>query len=118
MMRVEGSGDIRMRVRFCWGGLVRDFFCGLLVWGAAALGCGVGLGQATTTAPAPAPVPSTDSTVSQGGAGTTMLLWPAGALAIVTMIYWAGRPECFRKSEGTMSRAMVAPCARVAVYVP
>src|SRR5438270_12969615 len=68
----------RMRTRFfCWGGLVRKFFCALLMWGFVVAGCGVGLGQAT--APAGAPLPSTASTVSRGGAGKTMLLWPAGA---------------------------------------
>jgi acetyl esterase/lipase len=40
---------------------------------------GVGAGQLTAGAPAAAPMPSTLSTVSQGGAGKTMLLWPAGA---------------------------------------
>jgi acetyl esterase/lipase len=35
---------------------------------------GIGFGQVT-----PAPPPSTASAVSQGGAGKTMLLWPAGA---------------------------------------
>src|SRR5207245_9561326 len=39
---------------------------------------GMGLGQ-MTPAPAAAPLPSTVSAVSQGGAGKTMLLWPAGA---------------------------------------
>lgn len=29
-----------------------------------------------------------------------ILLWPAGALAIVACIYWSGRPELFPKSNG------------------
>jgi acetyl esterase/lipase len=45
----------------------------------AVLVSGVGFGQVTTPAPAAAPLPSTASAVSQGGAGKTMLLWPAGA---------------------------------------
>ncbi|MGD0445671.1 MAG: alpha/beta hydrolase, partial [Edaphobacter sp.] len=59
------------------GGVVRDFFCGVVL---AVVVCGVGFGQAAP-APvvAPAPPPSTVSAVSQGGAGKTMLLWPAGA---------------------------------------
>jgi acetyl esterase/lipase len=53
---------------------VRIFFGGVVV---AVAVCGVGLGQA---GPAPvSPLPSTASAVSQGGAGKTMLLWPAGA---------------------------------------
>jgi len=43
---------------------------------------GLGFAQVTTPAPAPpaaVPMPSTASEVSQGGAGKTMLLWPAGA---------------------------------------
>src|ERR1700753_2966204 len=44
-----------------------------------AIAGGIGLGQVPTTAPAGAPLPSTASAVSQGGAGKTMLLWPAGA---------------------------------------
>jgi len=44
----------------------------------AVMVCGVGFGQAPAT-PAAAPLPSTVSAVSQGGAGKTMLLWPAGA---------------------------------------
>lgn len=54
---------------------MRGSFCGL---GFAVLMSGVVLGQVTTSAPA-APMPSTASAVSQGGAGKTMLLWPAGA---------------------------------------
>jgi protein-tyrosine phosphatase len=42
------------------------------------------------------------------GGAAWFLLWPAGALAIVTLIYWAGRPELFRKSEGAMAPAMIA----------
>jgi acetyl esterase/lipase len=49
------------------------FFCFALV----VLGSGLGFGQ--VTAPAATPLPSTVSVVSQGGAGKTMLLWPAGA---------------------------------------
>jgi acetyl esterase/lipase len=46
---------------------------------AVVLACGVvGFGQ-TAPAPAVAPPPSTASAVSQGRAGKTMLLWPAGA---------------------------------------
>jgi acetyl esterase/lipase len=56
------------------GGLVRKFFFGFAVM---VLVCGVGFAQ--VTAPAAAPLPSTVSAVSQGGAGKTMLLWPAGA---------------------------------------
>jgi acetyl esterase/lipase len=51
---------------------VRGFLGGLAV---AVLVCGVGSGQ---VAVAPAAV-STASSVSQGGSGKTMLLWPAGA---------------------------------------
>jgi acetyl esterase/lipase len=40
---------------------------------------GVGFGQVAATAPAATPLPSTASAVSQGGAGKTILLWPAGA---------------------------------------
>src|SRR5579862_7585309 len=59
------------------GGLVkRNFFGGVLVATAA---CGVMFGQASPApVAAPAPPPSTASAVSQGGAGKTMLLWPAG----------------------------------------
>src|SRR5260370_27419831 len=39
---------------------------------------GMGFGQVTAPAAA-APLPSTASAVAQGGAGKTMLLWPAGA---------------------------------------
>jgi acetyl esterase/lipase len=41
--------------------------------------CGVGFTQVTAPVPAAVPLPSTASAVSQGGAGKTMLLWPAGA---------------------------------------
>jgi acetyl esterase/lipase len=54
---------------------VRKFFWALAT---VILIGGVGLGQVTAAAPA-APVPSTVSAVSQGGAGKTVLLWPAGA---------------------------------------
>src|ERR1700722_2403245 len=56
------------------GGFVRKILFGFAM---AVLVCGVGFGQ--VTAPAAVPLPSTDSAVSQGGAGKTMLLWPAGA---------------------------------------
>ena len=56
-----------MRKFFSW-----VFLCGFLV-----AACVVGFGQAA--APAAVPLPSTDSAVSQGGAGKTMLLWPAAA---------------------------------------
>jgi acetyl esterase/lipase len=58
--------------------VVRDFFCGVVV---AVAVCGVGFGQATPAPEAapPSPLPSTASAVSQGGAGKTILLWPAGA---------------------------------------
>jgi acetyl esterase/lipase len=55
---------------------VKRFFGALFV---AVLVGGVGFAQVTPTAPATAPLPSTVSAVSQGGAGKTMLLWPAGA---------------------------------------
>jgi protein-tyrosine phosphatase len=42
------------------------------------------------------------------GGAAWLLLWPAGALLIVAAIYWAGRPELFRKSEGAMPPAMIA----------
>ena len=58
------------------GGLVRRTFYGLVV---AGLATGLGLAQVTRSAPAAVPPPSTASEVSQGGAGKTMLLWPAGA---------------------------------------
>jgi acetyl esterase/lipase len=58
------------------GGFVRRIFCGFAV---VVLAGGVGWGQATMPAPAAAPPLSTASAVSQGGAGKTMLLWPAGA---------------------------------------
>jgi acetyl esterase/lipase len=54
------------------GDVVRDFMGGL---GVAVLVCGLGSGQVATTPASP----STTSSVSQGGAGKTMLLWPAGA---------------------------------------
>jgi acetyl esterase/lipase len=53
---------------------VRKIFFGFAL---VVLGSGLGFGQ--VTAPATAPLPSTVSAVSQGGAGKTMLLWPAGA---------------------------------------
>ncbi len=56
---------------------MKSFFCGLFLLGLSVAVSGAGLGQAT--APAAAPLPSTASAVSQGGAGKTMLLWPAGA---------------------------------------
>jgi acetyl esterase/lipase len=57
---------------------VRDFLGGLAV---AVLVCGVGSGQVAATAapPSAASIASTASSVSQGGSGKTMLLWPAGA---------------------------------------
>jgi acetyl esterase/lipase len=57
------------------GPVQRSFFCGVLV---AVAACGFVYGQASP-APVSAPPPSTASAVSQGGAGKTMLLWPAGA---------------------------------------
>lgn len=54
---------------------MRRFFCGIVM---VVLAGGVGFGQAPAAAPAAVP-PSTASAVSQGGAGKTMLLWPAGA---------------------------------------
>jgi protein-tyrosine phosphatase len=36
------------------------------------------------------------------GGAAWLLLWPAAALLIVAVIYFAGRPELFRKSEGDM----------------
>jgi len=56
--------------------LVKRFFDGLAV---AVLASGVGFGQAAVSAPAVVVPASTASAVSQGGAGKTMLLWPAGA---------------------------------------
>jgi len=53
---------------------VRKIFFGFAL---VVLGSGLGFGQ--VTAPAATPLPSTASAVSQGGAGKTMLLWPAGA---------------------------------------
>ncbi|HTD96173.1 MAG TPA: hypothetical protein VK627_04570, partial [Edaphobacter sp.] len=53
---------------------MRKIFFGFAI---AALVSGLGVGQ--VVAPAAAPLPSTVSAVSQGGAGRTMLLWPAGA---------------------------------------
>jgi acetyl esterase/lipase len=58
------------------GGDVRRIFFGFAI---VALAGEVGLGQVTMPAPAATPMPSTASAVSQGGAGKTMLLWPAGA---------------------------------------
>jgi acetyl esterase/lipase len=58
------------------GGVVRKF--SFFALAAAVMVCGVGFGQGPAT-PAAAPLPSTVSAVSQGGAGKTMLLWPAGA---------------------------------------
>src|SRR5258708_12757995 len=55
------------------GGFVRKILFGFAV---TVLVSGGGLGQ--VTAPATAPPPSTVSAVSRGGAGKTMLLWPAG----------------------------------------
>jgi acetyl esterase/lipase len=55
---------------------VRKIFSGFAL---TVLVSGVGLAQVTATAPATTPLPSTASAVSQGGAGKTMLLWPAGA---------------------------------------
>jgi acetyl esterase/lipase len=55
------------------GGCVRKIVFGFAV---TVLVCGVGFGQAAAPAAA---LPSTVSAVSQGGAGKTMLLWPAGA---------------------------------------
>jgi acetyl esterase/lipase len=58
--------------------LVRNFFCAGFFCGLVVAGCGVGFGQMAAPAAAVA-LPSTVSAVSQGGAGKTMLLWPAGA---------------------------------------
>jgi acetyl esterase/lipase len=58
------------------GGLVRKILFGFVV---TVLVCGVGFGQVTAAPAAAAAAPSTVSAVSQGGAGKTMLLWPAGA---------------------------------------
>jgi acetyl esterase/lipase len=56
---------------------VKRIVCGLVI---ALVASGFGFGQAPATAPAAAAAaPSTASAVSQGGAGKTMLLWPAGA---------------------------------------
>jgi acetyl esterase/lipase len=57
---------------------VRDFLGGLAV---AVLVCGVGSGQVAATAapPSTTAIASAASSVSQGGSGKTMLLWPAGA---------------------------------------
>jgi len=41
-----------------------------------------------------------------GGMGW-WLLWPAGALSIVAIIYFSGRPELFRKANGAMPPVMV-----------
>jgi hypothetical protein len=41
------------------------------------------------------------------GGAAWLLLWPAGALAVVAGIYFAGRPEFFRKSDGQMPAAVV-----------
>ena len=41
-----------------------------------------------------------------GGIGW-WLLWPAGALSIVAIIYFRGRPELFRKANGAMPPVMV-----------
>jgi protein-tyrosine phosphatase len=42
------------------------------------------------------------------GGAAWILLWPAGATAIVAIVYWSGRPELFRKSQGRMPRAAIA----------
>lgn len=57
---------------------MRGIVCGIA---AAMFAVGVGFGQTQAAAAAGAPLPSTASAVSQGGAGKTMLLWPAGAPA-------------------------------------
>ena len=54
---------------------MKRLVCGFVI----AVVCGVGFGQVTPAAPAAPVPPSTVSWVSQGGAGKTMLLWPAGA---------------------------------------
>jgi protein-tyrosine phosphatase len=41
------------------------------------------------------------------GGTAWLLLWPAGALAVVAGIYFAGRLELFRKSQGHMSGAAI-----------
>jgi acetyl esterase/lipase len=56
------------------GGFVRKILFGFAL---VVLVGGMALGQ--VTAPAAVPPPSAVSAVSQGGAGKTMLLWPAGA---------------------------------------
>jgi len=41
------------------------------------------------------------------GGAAWLLIWPAAALLIVAAIYFAGRPELFRKAEGDMPAAMI-----------
>jgi protein-tyrosine phosphatase len=46
------------------------------------------------------------------GSAAWLLLWPAGALAVVALIYLTGRPDLFRKSKGKMpsvALALLAP---------
>jgi acetyl esterase/lipase len=67
---------VGMRMLRIDGGMVRKivFGCALVM-----MVSGMVFGQMTTPAPTAPPLPSTVSAVSQGGAGKTMLLWPAGA---------------------------------------
>ena len=41
------------------------------------------------------------------GGPAWLLMWPAGSLLIVSAIYWIGRPELFRKTDGVMARPMI-----------
>ena len=41
------------------------------------------------------------------GGAAWLLLWPAGSLLIVTIAYWAGSPQLFSNSNGTMSRTSI-----------
>jgi protein-tyrosine phosphatase len=41
------------------------------------------------------------------GGAAWLLLWPSGAVLIVAAIYFSGRPELFRKSEGDMPAATI-----------
>lgn len=40
------------------------------------------------------------------GGAAWILLWPAGSLGIVGVIYWIGRPELFRKTNGALMPPM------------
>jgi acetyl esterase/lipase len=72
----QGSGSHALECeRGFMGGVVKKVVFGLALM---VMVGGVGFGQ-VTAAPAAVTPPSTASAVSQGGAGKTMLLWPAGA---------------------------------------